>query len=728
MAGWNYGSLPQARWEPDANQFGKENTKPLRVPDLLQSRKGEGGAISGAVRPSQARPVYEGPVPPPAVSVYEGPVPPPVVGPPPAVAREGPFAAAKDFEAALASTGSGRGDVVQLWTDYVQITLITRAEREALIARACHSLSADPRHHQDWRLLRLWVKFAEAQQQPASVFASLEARNIGTSHALLYEAWSSSLEIRRQFEEAAEVYRRGLACGAQPQDRLRARRAEFDERMRQRAARIAKEGLKRTAGCPTTSRAGLQPHQQPQQRQQQPEQTRQLQQPQQPQQQREQKPGQRDPSSQTHNRLQSSAPVAATHWAQPLQPAMDDGEAQAAQRHQRQQRQQQLQLQSHQQQQQIGTAGHNRAGAFRLASANAVMEAPRPVRVHFEASHAAASDHKPVASTSLPRDKWSFPSQGDPTAPAKWAAQTAAQAATAAQSAAATAQAKWAVQTAAQAAADTAAAASASAPGGTVPAAAFAPLAAGIPAATVAAIIAPRSGEVAFVHPPTGSRQRLTCRKQVGRAAEQPSQDTTPLEPVSRKRPLETDVFEDAGADVFEDAREHANDECMSGMDVDASSCTPANASAAGQVEQAVAGTDQDKTGAPASKRRRFGGWFTPLTGLFGSRKPLASQAVVEPATEEEEEVDEVAAAATAAIAKAAAARAARAAEVEEEKERALSFGLEAMGEMLLEERELEASRQTAALAPKPADVPAATVSKAGGMFSSWLPFAGWKR
>mmetsp|Transcript_37211 Transcript_37211/g.88840 ORF Transcript_37211/g.88840 Transcript_37211/m.88840 type:complete len:431 (+) Transcript_37211:53-1345(+) len=154
---------------------------------------------------------------------------------------------AADFEAALARAESGGADALQIWTDYVLWAKRSLPkDHHAILHRACRSVAADKRHAQDIRLLRLWVMLADKEPRP-DVFKLLEARNIGTSHALLYEAWAHCLEARRDFDGAAEVYRRGLTSLAAPQARLRARRADFEERMRVRVMRIARDGSGKNA-------------------------------------------------------------------------------------------------------------------------------------------------------------------------------------------------------------------------------------------------------------------------------------------------------------------------------------------------------------------------------------------------------------------------------------------------------------------------------------------------
>lgn len=143
-----------------------------------------------------------------------------------------------DFEAALSRAESGGGDVVQVWTDFaLWAKRLSAKEHLTILRRACHSLSTEKRYAQDIRHLRLWVSLADKDSKAADIFDKLQVHGIGTQHALLYEAWAHCLESRRDFEGAARVYRRGLNSSAQPQARLQARRADFDERMRHRKRR-----------------------------------------------------------------------------------------------------------------------------------------------------------------------------------------------------------------------------------------------------------------------------------------------------------------------------------------------------------------------------------------------------------------------------------------------------------------------------------------------------------
>mmetsp|Transcript_85857 Transcript_85857/g.161647 ORF Transcript_85857/g.161647 Transcript_85857/m.161647 type:complete len:682 (+) Transcript_85857:71-2116(+) len=135
-------------------------------------------------------------------------------------------------------------DPVQAWSNYAKWAMDRRslnadaeAEARAILARACTSLSMDPSFRDDPRYLRLWVHHASLLPEPHEVFHTLDEQGVGVGHALLYEAWASSLEQKRQFAETEEVYQLGLQRGAQPLDRLRSRHADFQQRQRRRAAR-----------------------------------------------------------------------------------------------------------------------------------------------------------------------------------------------------------------------------------------------------------------------------------------------------------------------------------------------------------------------------------------------------------------------------------------------------------------------------------------------------------
>eukprot|EP00933_Yihiella_yeosuensis_P022095 TRINITY_DN1739_c1_g1_i1.p1 TRINITY_DN1739_c1_g1~~TRINITY_DN1739_c1_g1_i1.p1 ORF type:complete len:610 (+),score=133.81 TRINITY_DN1739_c1_g1_i1:137-1966(+) len=131
-------------------------------------------------------------------------------------------------------------DVAQAWCDYIQWAserFPASGEDARLIHRACAALACDSRHRDDVRHVRLWVRYASKLETPQEVFESLEAKGIGSRHALRYEAYAVALERQHIFDKAEHQYHLGIERNAQPTERLRGRLEEFHERMRKRAAR-----------------------------------------------------------------------------------------------------------------------------------------------------------------------------------------------------------------------------------------------------------------------------------------------------------------------------------------------------------------------------------------------------------------------------------------------------------------------------------------------------------
>eukprot|EP00930_Biecheleria_cincta_P019852 TRINITY_DN15059_c0_g1_i1.p1 TRINITY_DN15059_c0_g1~~TRINITY_DN15059_c0_g1_i1.p1 ORF type:complete len:536 (+),score=108.27 TRINITY_DN15059_c0_g1_i1:141-1610(+) len=135
---------------------------------------------------------------------------------------------------------SGDGDIVGTWCEYVQ-WVSQRApkstEESTVLRRACTSLVEEAQHRDDIRYLRLWVRRAACEAEPHVVFNLLEQHDIGSRHALRYEATAAELERSHRFPEAEAQYALGLKLGAEPLDRLKSRFKEFQDRMQKRAAR-----------------------------------------------------------------------------------------------------------------------------------------------------------------------------------------------------------------------------------------------------------------------------------------------------------------------------------------------------------------------------------------------------------------------------------------------------------------------------------------------------------
>lgn len=72
---------------------------------------------------------------------------------------------------------------------------------------------------------------ADCLPDPGDVFAFLKENGIGQEHALYYIAFATYLEARGGYAKADAVYQQGINMLAAPVDRLRAKFAEFQQRM-----------------------------------------------------------------------------------------------------------------------------------------------------------------------------------------------------------------------------------------------------------------------------------------------------------------------------------------------------------------------------------------------------------------------------------------------------------------------------------------------------------------
>lgn len=154
--------------------------------------------------------------------------------------RDQPIEDAVEREGFERRIESGGNDTVGTWCEYVQ-WISQRApkstEESTVLRRACDSFVGDTQHRDDIRYLRLWVRRAACEAEPYALFNFLEEHNIGSRHALRYEAAAAELERNHRFSEAEQQYALGLELCAEPLDRLQSRFKEFQDRMRKRAAR-----------------------------------------------------------------------------------------------------------------------------------------------------------------------------------------------------------------------------------------------------------------------------------------------------------------------------------------------------------------------------------------------------------------------------------------------------------------------------------------------------------
>jgi checkpoint serine/threonine-protein kinase len=68
--------------------------------------------------------------------------------------------------------------------------------------------------HQHWSITVLLTSSpilqADCCSDPSDILEFLEANDIGQDYALFYEAYATSMEVRRKFARADEIYNLGL--------------------------------------------------------------------------------------------------------------------------------------------------------------------------------------------------------------------------------------------------------------------------------------------------------------------------------------------------------------------------------------------------------------------------------------------------------------------------------------------------------------------------------------
>ena len=98
-------------------------------------------------------------------------------------------------------------DPLQTWCDYVRwASDDCQAVGKEVLQRACVALAANPCHHADIRLLRLWVRHADNAADSEQVLEYVHEIGIGLQHALLYEAWAAVCEKKRRFDKVEAIY------------------------------------------------------------------------------------------------------------------------------------------------------------------------------------------------------------------------------------------------------------------------------------------------------------------------------------------------------------------------------------------------------------------------------------------------------------------------------------------------------------------------------------------
>ncbi|XP_050743867.1 uncharacterized protein LOC108030943 isoform X2 [Drosophila biarmipes] len=91
---------------------------------------------------------------------------------------------------------------------------------QAALYQCLTQFEEDKRYRQDKRLIKLFIKFMEKQEDQIEFYQQMYNNGIGTMLADFYIAWAYSYDLSGNMRKADEIFRLGLQCRAEPLDEL----------------------------------------------------------------------------------------------------------------------------------------------------------------------------------------------------------------------------------------------------------------------------------------------------------------------------------------------------------------------------------------------------------------------------------------------------------------------------------------------------------------------------
>eukprot|EP01135_Chromosphaera_perkinsii_P002829 Nk52_evm19s228 gene=Nk52_evmTU19s228 len=143
----------------------------------------------------------------------------------------------EEFEKRLQSSEmEDSDDPLELWLEYIKWNQEAYPSGNnpkyiEVLERCNNEFKEDERYKNDPRYLRNWLTYANCCSDPTDVYTFLRVNEIGTSLALLYEAWAGMYENRGFPAKADKVYEEGIRMNARPIERLKKRHREFQIRL-----------------------------------------------------------------------------------------------------------------------------------------------------------------------------------------------------------------------------------------------------------------------------------------------------------------------------------------------------------------------------------------------------------------------------------------------------------------------------------------------------------------
>lgn len=105
---------------------------------------------------------------------------------------------------------------------------------EEVLTKCLSQFENEERYFQDRRMIKLYMKFIDSHQQPMECYQQLFNAGIGTMVADFYICWAYHYDLCGNTRKADEIFRRGIACRAQPFEELQEAHQHFGFSVAQR--------------------------------------------------------------------------------------------------------------------------------------------------------------------------------------------------------------------------------------------------------------------------------------------------------------------------------------------------------------------------------------------------------------------------------------------------------------------------------------------------------------
>ncbi|XP_011294960.2 probable inactive serine/threonine-protein kinase bub1 [Musca domestica] len=105
---------------------------------------------------------------------------------------------------------------------------------QEVLAKCLSRFESEEKYNQDRRMIKLYIKYIDNHKDPAECYQQLFNAGIGTMVSDLYIAWAYCYDLVNNTRKADEIFRRGIACRAQPLEELQEAHQHFGFTVAQR--------------------------------------------------------------------------------------------------------------------------------------------------------------------------------------------------------------------------------------------------------------------------------------------------------------------------------------------------------------------------------------------------------------------------------------------------------------------------------------------------------------